>query len=547
MSDVATLKSYLVTLGFKVDQPSLSQFTSVLKGAADLTHSSVGTIAADIVKWEGAAVGLFTAISGAVITTMDKVAMADQEYRLFGERMFMDTAHAKSLKIALDALGQPLEAIAFDPELHARFVQLQKDQEKLAAGLGTGYEKTMIGIRDVRFEFTRFGVELEYLTQGVVSEIFKELGFGSGDVLSKLRGINDYIIAHVPQWSKQFATYFVPILKDTWIIAKDLLLLFEELGNHFSNFIGVISGDQSLQGSTFSFDKFARSIEKCVAAVAWLLDELIKLEKVLVPFSGTIGGAATGAGIGAMFGGIGAGPGALIGGGVGAVMDIIAAAHKGNIPTAANATGVPSSNDIAAMLGGGSKAIPLGGTTAVDMNALVQSVIKTESNGNPNAVSGVGARGLMQLMPSTAKGLGVNPDDPRDNVRGGTMYLTQLLNHYKGDLPSALAAYNWGQGNVDSYLKTGHGILTAKNPAGVMPAETKRYVDSVMSRYAAKTSAQTGANGVTTTSSVTIGDIHINQPGASADQIARTVVAHVEAKQRKQTQRNLAELTSVYG
>jgi len=82
---------------------------------------------------------------------------------------------------------------------------------------------------------------------------------------------------------------------------------------------------------------------------------------------------------------------------------------------------------------------------------LVHSVIKTESNYNPNAVSNKGAQGLMQLMPATARGLGVkNPMNPKENIEGGVKFLKYLQTQFS-DPALALAAYNAGEGAVRRY------------------------------------------------------------------------------------------------
>ncbi len=118
--------------------------------------------------------------------------------------------------------------------------------------------------------------------------------------------------------------------------------------------------------------------------------------------------------------------------------------------------------------------------------SFIAAIAQRESNMNPNAVSPAGAKGIMQLMDATAAMLGVsNPFDPVQNINAGTRYISQLLNQFAGDAAKALAAYNWGPGNVSKAIQQwGADWLSHA------PTETQNYVAALTGVVPTQSSTQ---------------------------------------------------------
>ena len=149
--------------------------------------------------------------------------------------------------------------------------------------------------------------------------------------------------------------------------------------------------------------------------------------------------------------------------------------HFTNVPEDPRYRGVRGTSGTA--LGWFSRSDPRRGQYARDIReislqhdvdpVLVRAVVWVESAFNPSAVSRKGAGGLMQLMPRTASALGVlDPFDPRESIRGGVRHLRYLLDHYRGNVTLAVAAYNAGEAAVDFH----HGIPRTLKPSNMCSA-----------------------------------------------------------------------------
>ena len=258
---IETIRSYLVSLGFDVSSPELAKFEGALKTAGSAVEANTFSIAKSLVTWQTAIIGGFAAVGAAALGLADNVAMADQRWRLMGLHMLLSQDAAKSLDISMKALGATMAEIAWDPELHARFLQLQADQATYQKELGGSFEGQMRAIRDLRFELMRLQVGLQYLGMAFISSLFGKFGLTIEDVQKKLESVNVWFQQNLPGIAESLSTILLPVLRDAWEVIQALGPAFREAGVAFLNLVGFVSNDQSIQGTTITFQKFGQAIQ----------------------------------------------------------------------------------------------------------------------------------------------------------------------------------------------------------------------------------------------------------------------------------------------
>jgi len=424
-----------------------------------MVSTSTGAMVKNFFKIEGSLLSLFSSIAVATISLADKTAMTDQQYRLFGMRMLMTKDSARAMQISMDELGASLDEIAYDPELNKRFQYLYEQNIKLGKTLGENFNSNMTAIRGLRTEFKFFGTELEMLASGAISKLFEKMGYGSGDLLHTLDQISDRFIEEIPHWSDSISSFFLPVWNESVLVVKDFGSMAKIAAGEFTYLTGVLTGDQSIQDTTFS-------VKNLVKALGDWLDKLTQIAL----FTGLVtktalhfGGAVTSGAYDLML------RGPFMAGGSKEELEARAQANKEASAVTDNLhslfTGQVYGNpDFDAIIqytegttpGSTKKSQVPGSLQSVmsnpDFLRLLHGIAMTESSnrqfdingrpitGQPNP-TGELAVGRFQILPSTAKKYHIDPTDDTQNTIGGAMILRDLLNKYHGDVRKALADY----------------------------------------------------------------------------------------------------------
>jgi len=283
------IKSYLVELGFKVDNRQLSAFNEGLKKAASVAGDEVGKITKGFLVAGATITGVLASIAAGTIGMMGHVADADLDMQVFARRMYLGVDAARKMKTATDALGYSIEEIVWGPpELAERYRQLIHDQNRMLAALGgTDFEQQMRHLRDIRFEFTRLSVEMKYFSMILVKDLSKAL-FGSDDaLLEKLQKFNNWFMDNMPRIAETISVKIAPAFKG---LGGALGHLFESL-------------------SKVDWASLLNSVVKLATMLVKLLDYIVSHPSI----ARILGFTATGAAAGSVIPGVGT----VLGGGAG--------------------------------------------------------------------------------------------------------------------------------------------------------------------------------------------------------------------------------------
>lgn len=316
--DVNVLQEYLVSLGWKIDQPGLQKFQDALRKATELVErATVGTpfgMASMFVKAGAVITGVLAGIASGVVGVANSVAQGDMDMQLFARRMFMGTDAARQLKYATDALGYSLEEIVWGPkELQERFRELISVEKEMTQRLGPDFEIQARRIRDIRFEFTKLDVELKFFAMTLTRDLSKALFGDENAILTRLQNWNRWFIENMPRLSQELAGHLAPIMRDVGEVLQHIGHMLEVAATAAMRFIGILSDDKQLKNGALTIDNIGRSIEHVASALA---QTFAKLDAIASWFDAhpNLARALLGAAVGGLVGGPeGAGVGAVAG------------------------------------------------------------------------------------------------------------------------------------------------------------------------------------------------------------------------------------------
>jgi len=201
---IETIKEFLVSLGFSVDNASLNAARRAMSEAESSVSSFANSSLTNFAK-AGAAVTSFVVVANiALAKFMSSLAQADLQNEMFARRMWMNADAAKAFTSSIDALGVSLQDLYLSPELLQRYLSLNGQARGMAVPADE-YKKQMQGVRDITFEFQRLKLEGTYALQWIGYYLTKYLAGPLGDLKNWLGNINETIQKKMPEWTAKVA------------------------------------------------------------------------------------------------------------------------------------------------------------------------------------------------------------------------------------------------------------------------------------------------------------------------------------------------------
>jgi hypothetical protein len=398
MANFNTLREYLVSLGFAIDAAALRRFDDTLKRVGTAVAKVAGTMEMDFVVAGGAVVSALAAVTAGTVSMMNRVAQNDLQFDLFARRMYMGVDAAKKLKIATDALGYSLEDIVWGPpELAERYTKFVKAQDEMLKNLGgPAFERSMRNLRDIRAEFSLFGVEVQYLGMQLTKSIMDKLSGGPDALDRKLEDLNKRFRAAIPWLADQLSGVLAPLLSRLGELADKV---FTKKNAEWT--VSILTKGAEGLGMTYDY--------------------------------------LTGKG--------GKDPTA----GLGGLWDKSKTFNENMNTLVPGILGMPSENESADPVGAIRKEAAKYSKQGITA-AMLLAIAARESGINPTAPRGkAGEVGMMQVMPATGAAEGFsNLFDLTQNIDAGAVRLAEGIRRF-GVSPKAFGYYNGSGAAADAY------------------------------------------------------------------------------------------------
>jgi hypothetical protein len=276
------LQEYLIALRPEVDYRAVAKFRGTLELIDKSVADHMGGMAGTFLKAGTAIVGTITGISAAIIGIADSAAAASQSYRLMALHQLMTVQSTMKLDMITKGLGASLAEIRWDPELGIKANVLSGQFDAMYAAMHKTqplFEQNMLGLRNFRYEAARLGMQWEILKMSFASALFEKVG--GGKILEKIDSWVTRLQNAIPRIADELATDAVPVLRTTWELFKAIGSAVKEGAVLFTNLVGIISGDNSLKSSEFSFHNLSVAIRDVLDWLTKLVDKFRDSEAVL--------------------------------------------------------------------------------------------------------------------------------------------------------------------------------------------------------------------------------------------------------------------------